>query len=76
MRMPITGRFVLKISGEELSGERGFGCDPVVMDFAKQTLLPENPDMADVDASQACTNDFVEQLAELGFQKAVGIDGY
>jgi len=32
MRIPITGRFVLKISGEALSGERGFGCDPVVMD--------------------------------------------
>ncbi|HEX5040913.1 MAG TPA: ABC transporter substrate-binding protein [Candidatus Limnocylindria bacterium] len=51
-------------------------CDPVVMDFAKQTLLPENPDIADVNAADACTNDFVDQLAELGFQKAIGIEGY
>jgi ABC-type nitrate/sulfonate/bicarbonate transport system substrate-binding protein len=51
-------------------------CDPVVMDFARQTLLPENPQMADVNPADACTNSFVDQLAGLGFQKAVGIDGY
>ena len=26
-------------------------CDPVVMDFAKQTLLPENPDLENVNAA-------------------------
>lgn len=51
-------------------------CDPVVMDFARQTLLPENPDMADVNPADACTNEFVERLAEMGFQEALGIDGY
>lgn len=51
-------------------------CDPVVMDFAKQTLLPENPDLESVDASQACTNEFVDQLAEMGFQEELGIEGY
>jgi len=51
-------------------------CDPIVMEFAKQTLLPENPDLADVDPADACTNEFVEQLAEMGFQAELGIDGY
>jgi ABC-type nitrate/sulfonate/bicarbonate transport system substrate-binding protein len=51
-------------------------CDPVVMDFAKQTLLPENPDLENVNAADACTNEFVEQLAEMGFQESIGIPGY
>lgn len=51
-------------------------CDPVVMEFARQTLLPENPDMAEVDPAEACTNEFVEQLAEMGFQEQLGIPGY
>ena len=51
-------------------------CDPVVMDFAKQTLIPENPDLEEVNAADACTNDFVEQLEEMGFQAELGIEGY
>ena len=51
-------------------------CDPVVMDFAKQTLLPENPDLESIDASEACINEFVDQLAEMDFQKELGIEGY
>lgn len=51
-------------------------CDPVVMEFARQTLLPENPDLEDVDPADACTNEFVEQLEEMGFQAELGIEGY
>jgi ABC-type nitrate/sulfonate/bicarbonate transport system substrate-binding protein len=51
-------------------------CDPVVMDFAKQTLLPENPQLEDVDAAEACTNEFVDQLAEMGVLTELGIPGY
>jgi ABC-type nitrate/sulfonate/bicarbonate transport system substrate-binding protein len=51
-------------------------CDPVVMDFAKQTLLPENPQLEDVDAGEACTNEFVDQLAEMGVLTELGIPGY
>jgi ABC-type nitrate/sulfonate/bicarbonate transport system substrate-binding protein len=51
-------------------------CDPVVMDFAKQTLLPENPDLADVNAADACTNEFVDQLADMGVLTELGIPGY
>ena len=51
-------------------------CDPGVMDFAKQVLLAANPDLADVNAADACTNEFVDKLADLGFQKQLGIPGY
>lgn len=51
-------------------------CDPVVMDFARQTLLPENPQMADVNPADACTNEFVEMLQDIGFQEELGIEGY
>jgi hypothetical protein len=46
------------------------------MDFAKQTLLPENPQLEDVDAAEACTNEFVDQLAEMGVLTELGIPGY
>ncbi len=51
-------------------------CDPVVMDFARQTLLPNNPALADVNPADACTNEFVDQLIALGFQAEIGIEGY
>jgi ABC-type nitrate/sulfonate/bicarbonate transport system substrate-binding protein len=51
-------------------------CDPVVMEFARQTLTPENPQMEEVDPAEACTNEFVDRLAEMGFQAEVGIPGY
>jgi ABC-type nitrate/sulfonate/bicarbonate transport system substrate-binding protein len=51
-------------------------CDPVVMDFARQTLIEGNPQLADVNPADACTNEFVEQLVELGFQAEIGIPGY
>ena len=51
-------------------------CDPVVMDFAKATLLPENPDLESVNAADACTNDFVDMLEDIGFQAEIGIEGY
>ena len=54
---------VLKEKWEPLDGR----CDAAVMDFTKQTLIEANPDVADVDASQACTNEFLDKLTELGW---------
>ena len=51
-------------------------CDPVVMEFARQTLLPENPQLEDINPADACTNDFIDQLIELGFHAEIGIPGY
>lgn len=43
-------------------------CDPAVMEFTKQTLIPTNADLATVDASKACTNKFLDQLDALGWK--------
>jgi ABC-type nitrate/sulfonate/bicarbonate transport system substrate-binding protein len=51
-------------------------CDPKVMEFTKETLLPTDPDLADVDPTQACTNDFLDQLTTIGFMSEVGVPGY
>ncbi len=51
-------------------------CDPKVMDFTKQVLLPSNPTLANVDASKACDNSFLDRLASLGLQKQLGLPGY
>ena len=54
---------VLTENWEPLDGR----CDPAVMEFTKQTLLETNPDLANVDASKACTNEFLDKLTELGW---------
>lgn len=51
-------------------------CSPEVMEFTRQTLVPENAAMAEVDPSEACTNEFVEQLIDLGFLSEIGVEGY
>jgi ABC-type nitrate/sulfonate/bicarbonate transport system substrate-binding protein len=43
-------------------------CDPTVMEFTKETLLVTNPDLATVTASEACTNQFLDQLDSLGWE--------
>jgi hypothetical protein len=42
-------------------------CDPTVMEFTKSVLLVANPDLASVDASQACNNEFLDKLDSLGW---------
>jgi NitT/TauT family transport system substrate-binding protein len=42
-------------------------CDPTVMEFTKEVLLVANPDLTSVDASQACNNEFLDQLTALGW---------
>jgi ABC-type nitrate/sulfonate/bicarbonate transport system substrate-binding protein len=51
-------------------------CDPTVMQFTKQVLLPSNPAIANVDPTKACTNDYLDKLKDLGFQKKIGVPGY
>jgi ABC-type nitrate/sulfonate/bicarbonate transport system substrate-binding protein len=64
--------FILDEPWRPLDGK----CSDEVMEFTRQTLLPENPDMADVDPSEACTDDFIDQLIDLGFLTEVGVEGY
>lgn len=51
-------------------------CNPGVMEFTRQTLVETNPDIADVDPTEACTNDFIDQLTDLGFLAEIGVEGY
>ena len=51
-------------------------CNPKVMEFTLLTLLPENPSLAEVNPADACTNDFIDQLEELGFLSEIGVEGY
>jgi len=51
-------------------------CDPTVMQFTKTVLLPSNPAIANVDPTKACTNDYLDKLKDLGFQKKIGVPGY
>jgi ABC-type nitrate/sulfonate/bicarbonate transport system substrate-binding protein len=51
-------------------------CNTNVMDFTLLTLLPENPSLAEVNAGDACTNEYIDQLEELGFLSEIGVEGY
>ena len=51
-------------------------CDPAVMQFAKTVAVAANPSLASVDPLQGCTNEFVDKLKSMGFQKKIGIPGY
>ena len=51
-------------------------CDPTVMQFTKSVLLPSNPTIANVDPTKACTNEYLDKLKDLGFQKRIGVPGY
>ncbi len=50
-------------------------CNPDVMQFTLETLLPLNPELEGLDPNGACTNDFIDQLEELGFPETVGVPG-
>lgn len=51
-------------------------CEPAVMQFAKTVAVAANPSLASVDPLQGCTNEFVDKLKSMGFQKKIGIPGY
>ncbi len=51
-------------------------CEPAVMQFAKTVAVAANPSLASVDPLQGCTNEFVDRLKTMGFQKRIGIPGY
>lgn len=51
-------------------------CDKTVMEFTKQVNLPSNPALANVDATKACNNAFLDKLKDMGFMKKIGVPGY
>jgi ABC-type nitrate/sulfonate/bicarbonate transport system substrate-binding protein len=51
-------------------------CHDEVMEFTQSVLVSVNPEIADVDPTEACTNQFIDQLEDIGFMRAVGVPGY
>jgi hypothetical protein len=62
----------LKTEPHPLDGK----CDPQVMQQIKPVMAASNKTLESVDPMTACTNEFVDKLNELGFQKAIGVRGY
>jgi ABC-type nitrate/sulfonate/bicarbonate transport system substrate-binding protein len=51
-------------------------CNPEVMDFVKEVLTATDSGLTAVDAKAACTNQFIDKLKQMGFQKKLGVTGY
>lgn len=51
-------------------------CSPEVFEFMRTILTAADANLASTDPEAACTNLYVDQLAELGFQAAIGVEGY
>jgi hypothetical protein len=51
-------------------------CDPAVMQLVKEVAVASNKQLESVDPTKACSNEFVDKLKQMGFQKAIQVPGY
>jgi NitT/TauT family transport system substrate-binding protein len=51
-------------------------CNSNTVRFMQEVLAETNPAVSEVDPESICTNQFTDKLKELGFQKALGVEGY
>jgi NitT/TauT family transport system substrate-binding protein len=51
-------------------------CNVATVRFMQEVLKETNPQVANVDPESICTNRYVDKLKEMGFQKALGVEGY
>ena len=51
-------------------------CATTSMEFARSVLVTTSPQIATVDVSKACNNEFLDKLKTMGFQKKIGVPGY
>jgi hypothetical protein len=51
-------------------------CNADSMAFVKTVAVAADKGLASIDPQKACTNEFVDKLARMGFQKALGVPGY
>jgi len=56
-------------------GNRDMRFSPEGFDNLKEVMVAANPELKDVDVKKAYTFEFLDQLKELGFPKAVGVPG-
>lgn len=47
-------------------------CTPALLTFMKSLMVQTNPKLKTVDPKQACTNEYLQKLDQMGFQKAIG----
>jgi ABC-type nitrate/sulfonate/bicarbonate transport system substrate-binding protein len=51
-------------------------CDPAMINFVKEIAASTDAKLESVDAENACTNEYIDKLKAMGFQKALGVEGY
>jgi ABC-type nitrate/sulfonate/bicarbonate transport system substrate-binding protein len=51
-------------------------CDPAMIDLVKEIAASTDAKLESVGAENACTNEYIDQLQKMGFQKALGVEGY
>jgi ABC-type nitrate/sulfonate/bicarbonate transport system substrate-binding protein len=51
-------------------------CAPEMIEFVKEIAASSDDKIKSVNAQDACTNEYVDKLKEMGFQKAIGVEGY
>ena len=51
-------------------------CDPQAIALVKEIAVSTDDKLESVDAQNACTNKYIDKLQEMGFQRAIGMEGY
>jgi ABC-type nitrate/sulfonate/bicarbonate transport system substrate-binding protein len=51
-------------------------CDPAMITFVREIAVSSDDKLESVDPQNACTNQYIDRLQEMGFQKALGLQGY
>jgi ABC-type nitrate/sulfonate/bicarbonate transport system substrate-binding protein len=51
-------------------------CNNATFAFEKSVLVGTNPAIKKVDPASVCTDQFLDKLKQLGWQKAIGVQGY
>lgn len=51
-------------------------CNPDTYAFMKQVMTAADPRIANTDSTKACTNQFTDQLIQMGFYSAINLPGY
>jgi ABC-type nitrate/sulfonate/bicarbonate transport system substrate-binding protein len=51
-------------------------CAPETIAFVREIAAASDDKIKSVNAQDACTNEYIDKLKELGFQKALGVEGY
>lgn len=51
-------------------------CDAESINLVKEIAASSDDKIESINAQDACTNEYIDKLKEMGFQKAIGLEGY